>query len=57
VPTTADLAADFGVDQGDIALVLARLVEDELDLAGDDLPADARSSSANCFTRRPVEPG
>ena len=42
-PTQRGLATivDLGVDEGDVALLLALLVEDGPERAGDELPADA----------------
>jgi hypothetical protein len=51
VTTTADLAADLGVDEGDITLLLARLTDNEPDLAGHHVPDDAAS-----FIRRLLDP-
>ena len=40
--SVANLAADLGVEYGDVAVVLARLAEDELDFAGEQYPARRR---------------
>jgi hypothetical protein len=51
VTTTADLAADLRVDEGDIALLLDHLAEDDPDLAG-----DAVSDEAASFIRQLLDP-
>jgi hypothetical protein len=50
--TTADLVANLGVDHADIALVLARLADDEPHLAATSCPMTPRSSCAG--ERMPV---
>jgi hypothetical protein len=49
--TTADLADDLGVDEADVALLLARLTEDDPDLAGGTLSNDTAS-----FIRQLLDP-
>jgi hypothetical protein len=43
--TTADLAADLGVDESDTAQLFDRLAEDDPDLNSDAVPDDAASFS------------
>jgi hypothetical protein len=49
--TIADLAADLGIDEGDIDVVLELLGEDEPDLRAAELPDDVAS-----FVRRLLDP-
>jgi hypothetical protein len=51
--TTADLANDLGVDKDDVALLPARLDEDDPDLTGDVVPRSSRSSTRPTPTRSP----
>lgn len=49
--TIADLAADLGLDEGDIDVVLEVLGENEPDLHAAKLPDDVSSSDGGCSTR------
>ena len=49
--TTADLADDLGVDEADVALLLARLAEDDPDLASGTVSDDTAS-----FIRQLLDP-
>ena len=49
--TTADLAEDLGVNEGDVVLILARLTEDDPGLAGGTVSDDIAS-----FIRQLLDP-
>ena len=54
--TTADLADDLGVDEADVALLLARLSEDDPDLTGGTLSVDTVSDDTASFIRQLLDP-
>ena len=53
--TTADLANDLSVDEADVALLLARLTEDDPDLAGGTAPNTVSDDTAS-FIRQLLDP-